>query len=158
MQIDRLDRKILLALQADGRLTNAELAEQIGLSASQCSRRRSQLEKNKIITSYSANVAPEQIGIDIVSMISINLAKHDEDIAADFRQLLNKLPNVQDAFALTGEMDYSIKVVSANLDDLSKFINTVLLKHPAVQNVRTSIVLDKIKSTTNIPVDLSSSL
>lgn len=152
MQLDRLDRKLLLALQKDGRLTNTELAEQIGLSASQCSRRRSQLEKDEIITGYSANVAPEKIGMDVVSMISINLAKHDEDIAADFRQLLNELPNVQDAFALTGEMDYSIKLVTANLDALSDLINNVLLKHPAVQNVRTSIVLDKIKSTTNIPV------
>lgn len=154
MQLDRLDRKLLLALQKDGRLTNAQLAEQIGLSASQCSRRRTQLEKNRIITGYAANVAPDKIGLDIVCLISINLSKHDEDIAADFRQLLNELPNVQDAFALTGEMDYSIKVVSANLDELSDFINSVLLKHPAVQNVRTTIALEKIKSTTSVPVEL----
>jgi len=150
--IDDFDRKILQCLQEDGRLTNNDLAERVGLSASQCSRRRTSLEEVGIITGYTAHVDAEKIGIDLISMVSITLANHDEKNAEDLRKLLTQLPNVMDAFALTGEMDYSLKIVSRDLKDLSAFINDVLLPHPAVQNVKSAIVLDTIKHSSNLPL------
>lgn len=139
-------------LQKDGRLTNGELAERVGLSPSQCSRRRSQLEDAKVIRGYRADLDPEKVGIGLTCMISINVATHNEDSASKLQQLLLRLPNVQEAHALTGEMDYSIKVVARDLRELSDFINTTLLPHEAVRNVRTSIVLDTIKQTGSLPL------
>ena len=149
---DEFDRKILIHLQRDGRLTNGELAERVGLSPSQCSRRRSQLEDVKIIRGYRADLDPEKVGISLTCMISINVAAHNEDNASKLQQLLLQLPNVQEAHALTGEMDYSIKVVARDLRELSDFINMTLLPHEAVQNVKTSIVLDTIKQTGSLPL------
>ena len=150
--LDTFDLKILSELQRDGRLTNGELADRIGLSASQCSRRRTRLEKANVIRGYVALVEPAQVGIGLTSIISVTLAHHDADNAKRLRQLLLDLPQVQDAYALTGEMDYSIKVVSRDLVALSRFINDTLLAHEAVQNVRTAIVLDTIKSIPALPL------
>ena len=150
--IDGFDRKILAELQSDGRLTNNELAERIGLSASQCSRRRARLEKNGTIRGYYALVERESVGIGLVSIISVTLATHNDDNALRLRTLLSGLPNVQEAHSLTGEMDYSIKVVTPDLKTLSAFINETLLPHESVQNVKTAIVLDTLKETLALPI------
>jgi len=150
--MDGFDRKIIRALQDNGRLTNGELGERVGMSASQCSRRRSALEETGVIRGYSALIDPEKIGVDLTSIISVTMASHDDDNADQFRQLLSNLDSVQEAFSLTGEMDYSIKVVSPDLKSLSQFISEVLLPHKAVRNVKTSIVLDTIKSTLALPI------
>ena len=151
--MDGFDCNIIRALQKDGRLTNGELGERVGLSASQCSRRRTALEESGVIRGYTALVDPEKIGVDLTSIISVTMASHDDENADQFRQLLANLDNVQEAFSLTGEMDYSIKVVSPDLKSLSRFISEVLLPHKAVRNVKTAIVLDTIKSTLALPIN-----
>ena len=150
--MDGFDRKIVRALQSNGRLTNAELGDRVGLSASQCSRRRTALEDQQVIVGYSARVDPEKVGVGLTSIISITLSAHDDDNARDLRDLLNNLENVQEAYSLTGEMDYSIKVVSPDLKSLSAFISDELLSHKAVQNVKTAIVLDTVKLTSELPI------
>ena len=150
--MDNFDRKILFALQQDARLTNSDLAEVVGLSSSQCSRRRAQLEASGIIAGYHAKLDPAKTGICLVSLISISLSRHDEKNADHLRKMLQRLDNVQSAYALTGEMDYLIIVSSKDLDDLSGFINGTLLPHPAVQNVKTSIALETLKQSTSVPV------
>ena len=153
--LDGFDRKILAQLQADGRLTNSELAERIGLSPSQCSRRRSQLEAGGVIRGYHAELDPLKVGIGVTCVIAINLATHSEGNAEKLHQLLMRLPHVQEVHALTGDMDYSIKVVARDLQELSNFINATLLRHGAVQNVKTSIVLDTIKQSSNLPIEVN---
>ena len=123
MHIDSYDKKILESLQENGRLTNGELAEIVGLSASQCSRRRAELEKSGVIESYHARLNPEVIGMGLTSLVSVTLSHHDDDNAERLRVLLKALPNVQRAYALTGEMDYMIVVVTSDLKELSEFIN-----------------------------------
>ena len=150
--MDEFDRKILAALQKDGRLTNSELGEIVNLSPSVCSRRRSSLEKTGVIKGYNAQLDPKKIGIGLTSIVSVSLSTHDDQNAERFRSLIADLDNVQDAYALTGEMDYSLKVVSADLDALSAFINQKLLPHEAVSNVKTAIVLDTLKTTSRLPV------
>ncbi|MEP0945007.1 MAG: Lrp/AsnC family transcriptional regulator [Rhizobiaceae bacterium] len=152
--MDGFDKKIIRALQSNGRLTNSELGEIVGLSASQCSRRRSALENSGVIRGYTALVDPEMVGVGLTSIISVTLASHDDDNAHRLRELLSNLDNVQEAFSLTGEMDYSIKVVSPDLKSLSRFISDVLLPHKSVQNVKTAIVLDTVKSTPALPIAL----
>ena len=151
-QLDAFDRKILSSLQEDGRLTNNELSERINLSASQCSRRRSRLEEEGFIRSYRAEKARENLVLGIVNIISVTLATHNRDNARRFSDLISKLPEVMEAHALTGEMDYFIKVVTPDLRALSSFVNDVLLPHESVQNVKTAIVLDTLKEDGRLPI------
>lgn len=153
MTIDAFDRRILAALQADARLTNAELSERINLSPSQCSRRRAQLEEQGYIEGYQAVLNREKLGFGFVNVITVTLATHNRDNAQKFARLVRSLPEVMEAHALTGEMDYIIKVVTPDLKALSAFVNDVLLPHESVQHVKTAIVLDTLKEGMAVPVD-----
>ena len=151
-QLDGFDLKILRALQDDGRLTNIELSERIALSASQCSRRRARLEAEGVISGYRANLDPAKIGLGLLVVISVTLATHNRDNARRFAQLVNSLPEVLEAFALTGEMDYHLKIAARDLSGLSEFVNDVLLPHESVQHVKTSIVLNTLKRDGALPL------
>ena len=152
IELDELNRKILKALQEDGRLTNNELAELVNLSASQCSRRRSSLEREGCIRGYHAHLDKQAAGVALTSMVSITLSTHNADNAMHFAELIATLPNVLEAHALTGEMDYLLKVVSSDLKSLSTFINSILLQHESIANVKTAIVLETIKETSALPL------
>jgi Lrp/AsnC family transcriptional regulator, leucine-responsive regulatory protein len=151
-ELDGFDLKILEALQKDGRLTNNELADHIALSASQCSRRRSRLEAEGFIQGYQARLDRQKVGLDLLVVVSVTLATHNRDNARRFAALVNDLPEVLEAYALTGEMDYHLKVATRGLAGLSRFVNDVLLPHDSVQHVKTSIVLDTLKSFEGLPV------
>jgi DNA-binding Lrp family transcriptional regulator len=151
-QLDQLDRKILALLQEDARLTNADLAERVHLSASQCSRRRQRLEEEGLIRGYRAVLDRDRLGFPLVNVISVTLATHNRDNARRFAELLANLPEVQEAHALTGEMDYVLKVVTPDLKSLSDFVNGVLLPHESVQHVKTAIVLETLKESWALPL------
>lgn len=150
--MDSFDRRILSALQGDARLTNQELAETVGLSASQCSRRRSALEQAGVITGYHAALSAEALGLQMVAFVQVTLAAHSPDNSRSFQDLIARLPEVQEAYALTGETDYQIKLVAADLKTLSMILNDVLLAHASVARVRSSIVLDRLKQGFLLPV------
>ncbi len=150
--IDQFDRKILAALQADARLTNGDLAERIHLSASQCSRRRQRLEEAGYIKGDRATLDRDRLRFPLVNVISVTLATHNRDNARRFAELLARLPEVQEAYALTGEMDYFVKVVTPDLKSLADFVNEVLLPHESVQHVKTAIVLQTLKETDALPL------
>lgn len=151
-QIDEYDRKLLALLQRDARLTNNDLAERVHLSPSQCSRRRQRLEEEGFIRGYRAVLDRDRLGFPLVSIISVTLATHNRDNARRFAELLARLPEVQEAHALTGEMDYMIKVVTPDLRSLADFVNGVLLPHESVQHVKTAIVLETLKEDGGLPV------
>ena len=151
-RIDRFDRKILALLQGDARLTNNDLSEQVNLSPSQCSRRRQRLEEDGYIKGYRAVLDRDRLGFPLVNVISVTLSTHNRDNARRFAELLSRLPEVQEAHALTGEMDYFVKVVTPDLKSLAEFVNDVLLPHESVQHVKTSIVLQTLKETTELPL------
>ncbi len=144
--LDAYDLKILAELQKDGRLTNNELGDRIALSPSQCSRRRARLEADGFILGYQAIVHREKIGLELLVVISVTLATHNRDNAQRFARLIGSLPEVLEAYSLTGEMDYHLKVATRSLSDLSRFVNDVLLPHESVQHVKTSIVLETLKT------------
>jgi len=151
--VDTFDRKILALLQADARLTNNDLSERVNLSPSQCSRRRQRLEEEGLILGYRAVLDRDRLGFPLVNIISVTLATHNRDNARRFAELLARLPEVLEAHALTGEMDYFVKVVTPDLKSLAEFVNEVLLPHESVQHVKTSIVLQTLKETTALPLD-----
>ena len=151
-QLDGYDLKILSQLQSDGRLTNNELSERIALSPSQCSRRRARLETEGFIQTYRAMLDRGRLGLDLLIVIAVTLATHNRDNAKRFAALIADLPEVLECYALTGEMDYILKVVTPDLKSLSEFVNGVLLPHESVQHVKTAIVLETLKETGALPI------
>ncbi len=152
IEVDAFDLKILAALQDDGRLTNQQLADLVGLSASQCSRRRMRLEQEKVISGYHADLSGEALGFNLIAFINITLATQSPDNAKKFRALINRVDEIQEAYALTGDADYVLKAVLRDLNGLSDIINNVLMPHPSVAHVRSSVVLDRLKESAKLPL------
>ncbi|MGO9356261.1 MAG: Lrp/AsnC family transcriptional regulator [Xanthobacteraceae bacterium] len=153
ISVDGFDLKILAALQRDGRLTNQELADVAGLSASQCSRRRSRLEQDKVIQGYHADLASEALGFNVIALVQITLATHSPNNARRFRDLVRRTGAIQEAYALTGDADYLLKIALRDLKSLSDIVNNVLMPHESVAHVRSSIVLDCLKATRLLPLE-----
>jgi DNA-binding Lrp family transcriptional regulator len=150
--MDDFNIKLLMALQEDGRLTNNELADRIGLSASQCSRRRAALEESGVIEGYRAMLSAEAVGLDVVVFIQVELATHSPDSAKAFEKLIENIEEVQEAFSLTGNVDYLIKMVVPDLKTLSRILGAVLLPHRSVARVHSYVVLNRMKQTTRLPL------
>ncbi len=151
-ELDEFDKKILVALQVNCQLTNSELGKTVNLSPSQCSRRRSRLEDDGVITGYTATLDRERIGLGLLNLVFVSLANHTCDNAAEFAKLVARLPEVLEAHALTGETDYVLKIVTRDLRGLSNLVNEQLLVHPVVQHVRTAVVLETLKDTNVLPL------
>jgi len=150
--LDDFDLRLLAALQDDGRLSNQEAAERIGLSASQCSRRRAMLESAGIIKGYRALLSAEALGFGLQAIIQVTLNAHSQDNARLFRDLVSSLDEIQEAYAVTGDTDYQLRVVVADLKGLAVLVNDRLLPHQSVARVRSSIVLERLKETTRLPL------
>ena len=156
IELDAVDKRILQALQAQGRITYDELASAVGLSASAALRRVKRLEEAGVITGYVALLAPERVGLGLTAYINVRLEKHtDADQRSPvetFTAAVQSWPEVVECAPLSGEMDYLLRVLVRDMAHYSRFIMDVLLKHPAVQDCRTSFVLRQLKGTTALPV------
>ena len=150
--LDTTDLRILDALQEKGDLTNHEIAERVHLSASQISRRRARLETDGVIRRYRAELDAERLGLSTIVFIHVTLARHNPANAKRFRDLSRMTPEVQEAYARTGEADYLLKVVVASLPDLSRFVNDVLLPHESVSQVRSEVVLETLSERRSLPI------
>lgn len=150
--LDAQDLAILAALQENGALTNAELAERVRLSASQASRRRQRLEEARVIKGYRAEVDPLRIGLGVTVFIQVTLATHSGKNAQRFRDLVAHTPEILEAHALTGDADYLVKAVVEDLPALGALVNQVLLPHEAVERVRSNVVLETLKQGTKLPL------
>jgi DNA-binding Lrp family transcriptional regulator len=150
--MDDFDIRLLKALQEDGRLTNNELAERIGLSASQCSRRRAALEEAGVIESYHAVLSAEAVGAGVLVFVQVGLATQSPDSGQAFIRLVNGIEEVQEAFSLTGDADFLVKMAVPDLKTLSHLLNDVLLPHRSVAHVHSYVVLERVKQTTQLPL------
>jgi Lrp/AsnC family leucine-responsive transcriptional regulator len=155
-QLDAIDRRILRALQSDGRMIYDALAAQVSLSPSATLRRVKRLEESGVIKGYVALVSPERVGLGLTAYLNVRLEKHSEVHKRNpmdlFRASVQAWPEVVECAALTGEMDYLLRVVVQDMAHYSRFIMDTLLKHPSVEDCKTSFVLDRVKNTTAIPV------
>lgn len=152
--LDEFDRRILHALQRDGRLTSHELAETTALSASQCARRRRRLEQLGIIKSYRACLSKRKVGLGISAFIQVSLSSHENDSIAAFIRLLETNPSILEACKLTGPTDFLLRVATADLDDMNRLISEILLPHPSVSRVQSHVVLEWLKEDGLLPVEL----
>jgi len=156
IELDAIDRRILRALQADGRSTYDQLAAQVNLSPSATLRRVRRLEETGVIAAYVALVPAERVGLGLTAYINVRLEKHSEVHKRNpmdlFRAAVQAWPEVVECAALTGEMDYLLRGVFQDMGHYSRFIMDTLLKHPSVQDCKTSFVLDRVKNTTALPL------
>jgi Lrp/AsnC family leucine-responsive transcriptional regulator len=155
-ELDAIDLHVLRALQADGRATYDELAEKVGLSASATLRRVRRLEDTGVIAGYVALVRADRVGLALTAYINVRLEKHTESHKRSpmdaFRASVQAWPEVVECASLTGDMDYLLRVVVADMAHYSRFVMDTLLKHPSVQDCKTSFVLDRVKTTTALPL------
>ena len=154
IELDAIDRRILQFLQAQGRITYDELAAGISLSPSATLRRVKRLEEAGVITGYVALVAPERVGLGLTAYVNVRLAKHNDPRSPvdAFAAAVLAWPEVVECSALTGEMDYLLRVLVRDMEHYSHFLMDSLLRHPAVQDCKTSFMLRRLKGTTAVPV------
>ena len=155
-KLDKLDRAILRQLQSNGLQTFDEMGERIGLSPSAVLRRVKRLEEAGTIDRYVALVRPEKVGLALTAYLNVRLEKHSKAGMPSprdaFAQSVCSWPEVTECATLTGDMDYLLHVVVADMAHYRRFIMDSLLQHPCVLDCKTSFVLDRLKSTTAIPV------
>lgn len=144
MKLDTHDKDILKQLQKNGRLTNQELSEIVGLSASQISRRRIQLEQSNMIVNYSAKISPLALDLEISSLIEVTLASSKPESVSAFYHTIKEMSAIIDIYKTTGSADYYVKVAVPKLSDLSDLLSR-LAAHSSVGGLRTSVVLERLK-------------
>lgn len=154
--LDKLDKAILRCLQHNGRETYDLVGEEVGLSASAVLRRVKRLEEAGVIDRYVALVKPEAVGLGLTAYLNVRLEKHTESHKRNpmdlFRASVQTWPEVVECAAVTGEMDYLLRVVVRDMGHYSRFVMDTLLKHPSVEDCKTSFVLDQVKVTTAVPL------
>ena len=150
--LDRIDRRIVDALQRDGRLANNELAAQVNLSPSPCLRRVRSLEEAGVIKRYVALVDPAKVGLNMLAYVTVKLEKKGQMPAEDFASAVETWSEVTECYSMTGDMDYLLRVQVEGLDHFSRFIMGKLLKQSGVADVKSSFALQRVKETTVLPV------
>eukprot|EP01037_Dinobryon_pediforme_P033974 gene33974-39660_t len=143
--IDEYDRTILDLLRDNGRLNNQDLADLVGLSASQCSRRRIALEKAGLILGYHAHLSPLAEGTPMMGMVEVRLINHSLQAVDLFSQFVRQAPAIRDVFKLTGDFDYLIKFAVSNLAQMSQLVTELASLQGSVSHLRTSVVLERVK-------------
>lgn len=144
-KLDKFDIAILRALERDSAQTNASIAEQVGLSTSQCSRRRAALEASGVIAGYHAQLDANAMGRSLRAVVRVNLASHSKDSAGDFVSLVEQSEEIKEAFAVSGDADYVLLIQCENLATFANFVHDTLLPFPNVGQVKSDIVLRGLK-------------
>ena len=143
--MNRQDRRILELLQADSRISNADLAEKAGLSASSCWRRVRSLEEAGVIERYGVVVNPAKIGLGFQAVVLVHLTRHDRSQLDAFIRAVNNRAEVQECYATTGQADYHLRVLCRDIDAYNTFLEDFLFQLPGVQSAQTNVVLREIK-------------
>jgi DNA-binding Lrp family transcriptional regulator len=153
-RLDAIDWKILAELQADGRMTNVELASRVGISAPPCLRRVRALEEAGIIQGYRTLVDEKRLGFDVVVFAMVHLASQAETDLVAFEERVRSWPIVRECWMLSGEVDFILKCVAPDLRSFQAFV-AELTAAPNVRNVKTSLTLRRSKDAPMVPMDLA---
>lgn len=153
--LSETDKKILVALQEDCSLTNADLAAKVGLSTAPCWRRIKRLEDMGIITNRVALVNPKKLDLDIVVYASVKLSSHTEESLEIFESTIILYPEVTECYTISGAMDYMIRVITRDMQTYEAFLRQKLLKLDMVNEIHSRFAVTKVKYTTAVPLALS---
>lgn len=153
LKLDAIDRRILGALQEDGKLTNVELAERIGLSPSPCLRRVRLLEEAGVIRGRHAALDRSAVGLGLTVFVGIKVERHHDSQAQAFREAVVGLPEVVSCHLVSGEADFLLEVVLPDLAGYERFLLGTLLKLPGVKDIRSNFAIQTVKSGAPLPLD-----
>jgi DNA-binding Lrp family transcriptional regulator len=152
MTLDRYDRLILDALQVDGRVSNVQLAQQVNLSESACLRRVRALEDEGFIDRYAALLNQAKAGLSGNVFVHIGLHREEQSELAAFEDAIRDIPEVMECYLMTGEFDYLLRVVVANMADFERLHNESLTRLPGVARVNSSVAIRTVQKTTRLPL------
>ncbi len=152
MAFDRIDRQIMNLLQDDGRMTNVDLADRVGLTAPPCLRRVRALEEQGVIRGYHADLDPATLGYTITVFAMVSLRSQAESDLAAFESHVAQIPEVRECHMLNGEIDFILKIVATDLRAFQELLTTKLTPAPNVSHVKTSLTIRTSKSLPGIPV------
>lgn len=150
--LDKFDHAILAQLQEDGRITNQDLADRIGLTASPCLRRTKRLEQSGVIERYVALVDPVKVGLAVNAFVRVRLDSQDDNTLTTFEATIGKFPEVMQCYLMTGDADYQLLVLVRSLAEFEEFLRYRLTKVPGVEQVTTGFALRSVVSRTRLPV------
>jgi len=152
VELDAIDSRILAALQADGRLSNLELADRVGLSASPCLRRVRRLERDGYIEGYRAMLRREHIGLGLTVFLGVKIDGHANARAVSFEEAVVAMPEVIACHMVSGESDYLLEVVVADLAHYQRFLVGRLFNMPIVREVRSNFAIQALKAAAPLPL------
>lgn len=152
LALDAIDRRILSELQEDARLPNLALAEKVGLSPSPCSRRVKLLEEAGVIRRYAGLVDPAAVGLPVSVFVSVTLERQVEDALNVFEQAVAACPEVMECYLMTGDADYLLRVVAADLESFQRFLLDNLTRIPGVRSIKSSFALKQVVYRTALPI------
>jgi Lrp/AsnC family leucine-responsive transcriptional regulator len=153
MNLDPIDRKILAILQRDGRVSIADLAQQVGLSPSPCLRRVRLLEEAGVIARYVAMVDQQAVGLPVSVFVSIKLESQREEALTKFGKSIERWPEVLECYLMTGPRDYLLRVVVSDLSAYERFLKQKLTKLTGIASIESSFALEQVKYTNSLPVE-----
>jgi DNA-binding Lrp family transcriptional regulator len=153
VQLDEADRRLLRAMQQDASVSQAELAEAAGVSPSLVSRRLSRLKEAGVLRAVVGVVAPESVGLTCAAIIRVRLRDHSAANVRAFRDLVTRMEEATLCVMLTGEADYLVKIVARDLPHFQEIVQSKLLRCAAIAHMESSIVLESLKDTTELPLE-----
>jgi DNA-binding Lrp family transcriptional regulator len=153
MAFDEIDRQIMAHLQADGRMTNVDLADKVGLTAPPCLRRVRTLEEKGAIRGYHADLDPVWLGYTITVFAMVSLKSQAETDLEAFEAHVASIPEIRECYMLNGDIDFILKIVAKDLSSFQQFLTTRLTTAPNVAHVRTSLTIRSSKSLPGVPVE-----
>ena len=151
-ELDAIDRRILAALQENARIANTELAAAVGLSPAPCLRRVRALEEDGVIRKHVSLVNPGAVGLPVSVFVSISLERQVEEALKRFERVIRARPEVMECYLMTGDADYLLRVVCADLAAYERFVLDHLTKVPGVSSIRSSFALKQVKYSTALPL------
>ncbi|KWN22808.1 AsnC family transcriptional regulator [Burkholderia territorii] len=152
MKLDAIDRRILRALQRNSNRTNAQLAEEVGLSPTPCLRRVHLLEEQGVIDAYVALLNPAAVELRFTAFVRVTLERQDKTTVERFAREMEQAPEVLECHLMAGSYDYLLRVIAKDLDDYQRFQMETLTQIEGVRNVETEIPLKRIKQTVRLPI------
>jgi DNA-binding Lrp family transcriptional regulator len=153
VKLDRIDRRILRDLQDNGRMTNVDLANRVGISAPPCLRRVRALEQADFIRGYHADINPEALGFTVTIFAFVGLSSQAEADLVAFEDMVNDWPEVRECHMLSGETDFLLKIVARDWDSFQKFLTTRLTPAPNVSHVKTALAFRTKKQLPGVPIE-----
>ena len=150
--IDKFDLAILQELQTDGRLTNAELSQRVGLSAAPCWRRVRALEEAGVIKGYHAEIDRHRIGLGVLAFVRLDADKNTGERTREMEEAIRKIPEIVSCHYISGAGTFELQVVSRDLDSFSQFARKVLINLPNVKDLHTSFSLGEVKASSALPL------